>query len=107
MQVGYHHHQKSKNKKNLTHGQKFLNKFMDDIIYVMGTVGAFIFVPQLINVWQQQNISGVSLLSWVGLFAGSSFWIFYGFIHKAKPIIYANILSGAVQLFIIIGILVH
>lgn len=80
---------------------------MDDIIYVMGTIGALIFVPQFINVWQKHDISGVSILSWVGMFTGSSFWIFYGFVHKAKPIVYANILAAIIQLLIIVGILIH
>jgi len=80
---------------------------MDKIIYLVGSFGILIFVPQLIKVWSPSSIAGVSLLSWLGLLIASTFWLIYGLIHKAKPIIFLNTLGAVIQLLIVIGILIH
>jgi uncharacterized protein with PQ loop repeat len=98
MNVGHHDHHKSK---------KNLNSALDKIIYIFGTLGVFIFVPQLITVWTQSNIDGVSIISWLGMLCTSSFWIFYGIVKKAHPILVINLLAGTIQAFIILGILLH
>lgn len=108
MQIAVHHYQKrKKSPEELTQKQKALNKFVDDIVYIVGSFGVLVFIPQLIKVWSPGDIAGVSLISWTGLFVASSFWLFYGIIHKAKPIIFINILAVFIQLLIVIGILLH
>ncbi len=108
MQVGYHHYRKRRlSHQQATRSQKKLDRFMDDVIYIFGTVGAFIFIPQLLSVWGKGDISGVSIYSWLGMGTASTFWVVYGLIHRAKPIIYANLLAGIIQILIVIGILVH
>ncbi len=108
MQIALHHYQKNKKKsEELTQKQKTFNKIVDDIIYVIGSLGVLVFIPQLIRVWSPGDISGVSLLSWAGMFVASSFWLFYGIVHKVKPIIFINILAASIQLLIVIGILVR
>lgn len=106
MHIGYHHYQKHK-KKEFTKPQRSLNRFMDSIIYVGGVLGVIIFIPQLIDIWTKPSIDGVSLVSWLGMGIASTFWLFYGIVHKAKPIIFANLLAASIQLLIIAGILIH
>ena len=81
--------------------KNLLNKF----IYVFTIVGVMGNLPQLYKIWFERNTSGVSLLTWLGFFIGSLFWLFYGFVHKEKPIIYMNFLFATIQLFIVIGLL--
>lgn len=108
MQIAIHHYQKGKRSpEELTQKQKSFNKLVDDIIYIVGSFGVLVFIPQLLRVWSPGDISGVSLISWVGMFIASSFWLFYGIIHKAKPIIFINSLAVSIQLLIVIGILLH
>lgn len=37
-----------------------------------------------------QDISGVCLVAWTGFLTGSFFWLFYGIIHREKPIVVIN-----------------
>jgi uncharacterized protein with PQ loop repeat len=104
MNIAVHHHQK---RKQHFSNKKRMSRYVDDVIYAGGVLGVIIFIPQLIMIWTEKNISGVSLLSWLGMFVASSFWLMYGFVHKAKPIIFTNMLAALVQLMVIIGILVH
>ncbi len=108
MHIGLHHYQKNKKRAHdLTERQKKLNGIIDSLIYFIGSFGVLIFVPQLIKVWGGGDISGVSLLSWVGMFTASVFWLIYGIIHKARPIIFINSLAALVQLLVVIGLLIH
>ncbi len=108
MQIAFHHYQKNKKSpKDLTTSQKKLNSLMDKIIYIVGSFGILIFLPQLIKVWSQGSITGVSLLSWLGMFVASTFWLLYGVVHKAKPIIFVNVLAASIQLLVVIGIFIH
>ncbi len=108
MQIGLHHYQKRKKSPDeLSEKQKSFNTLIDGIIYIVGSFGVLVFIPQLIQVWSPGDVAGVSLISWAGMFIASSFWLFYGIVHKAKPIIYINILAASIQLLIVIGILLH
>ncbi len=107
-QLGFHHHHRMKHAgKKLTKGQRNLNQLVDATIYIMATLGALVFVPQMIDVWTRADIGAVSLFSWFGMLIGSLFWIIYGLVHQAKPIIYSSVLGAGIQLLIIVGILVH
>lgn len=108
MQIAIHHYQKGKKSpEELTQKQKSFNKLVDDIIYIVGSFGVLVFIPQLIQIWSPGDISGVSLISWIGISIASLFWLFYGIVHKAKPIIFINILAVSIQLLIVLGILLH
>ncbi len=73
----------------------------------MGVVSVAANLPQLIAVWTRPNISGVSVISWIGFFLGSVFWLAYGLVHKAKPIIVMNGMLIVVQGLVVVGLLRH
>lgn len=103
----HHYHKRKKASHQLSGSQRGLNSFVDRMVYVLGTLGVLIFVPQLIVVWTQKDISGVSVMSWFGMCAASTLWLIYGVVHREKPIMFANTLALVVQGLIILGILVH
>lgn len=82
-------------------------KLIDRSAYLMGAITVAVNVPQLIAVWTSPDINGVSLVSWTGFFLGSGFWLFYGIIHKEKPIITINSMLLCVQGLIVLGIIRH
>lgn len=104
MHFGYHHYQKRKSSGEKTTGLKNL---LDKTIYLGAFVAPILLVPQLLKIWQEKNATGVSLLTWLGYLGGTVFWLFYGLVHKQKPIILANITFGLLTLFIVIGILLY
>lgn len=102
MHAPYHHHHKSSGTK-----KNQLVKFMDTAVYVIIIMGVAANIPQLIKVWYAADVVGVSLISWVCFFGLSVFWFLYGWIHKLRPVIVANLLLMFVQSLIVIGILVR
>ena len=80
---------------------------MDKLIYLVAIAGPLITIPQVLKIWIEQNPSGVSVLSWGGYFIGAFFWVTYGFIHKEKPIILANLLWIIFTSLIVVGVFVY
>jgi len=119
MASGLHHFHKRKQKGEVetasslkkpkspyeTPSRNKLKGFMDTIIYIVAVLGPLIAIPQVLKIWQVQDASGVSLITWIGYLLGGFFWLSYGILHKEKPIIITNALWIFVQAFIIIGII--
>ena len=79
-------------------------------IEIVGLIAAsfttFAFVPQVLKIWKNRNISGVSISMYVIMLIGISMWLFYGFLIKSLAVIVANIVTGLLQLFIVTLILI-
>lgn len=80
---------------------------VDKAVFLVGFFGAIIYLPQLLKIWVGKNVSGISLVSWIGIFLGSIIWVLYGIAHKQKPIIYINIILALMQILIVIGIFIY
>jgi MtN3 and saliva related transmembrane protein len=78
--------------------------YLDHIIYFVGFVGPIMTIPQLIKVWGQHSVEGLSAVSWSAYLITAIFWLVYGLIHKEWPIIVANIIWIMVNIPIVIGI---
>ncbi len=104
----YHLHQRKRiHQKNLEpypHPTKW-KYYLDKVIYAAGLAGPIITIPQIWDIWHNQNASGVSLVSWTGYLFIAFIWLFYGFVHKEKPIIIMYIANIIVQLIVVIGII--
>ncbi len=64
-----------------------LKRFLDHIIYAVCILTPMIVLPQVWKIWSEQNASGISLITYVGLIIANLIWVFYGVVHKEKPII--------------------
>lgn len=78
---------------------------IDKVIYLVGVFGVAVYIPQLLKIWTEKNVSGLSLLSWMGITTGSVIWLLYGIAHKQKPIIIINFFLTIIQLSIVAGII--
>ncbi len=80
-------------------------------IEIVGLIAAsfttFAFVPQVFKIWKNRNASGVSISMYVIMLIGISIWLYYGLLIKSVAVITANIVSGLLQLFIIIFTLIN
>ena len=88
------------------HPDKWKN-LMDKLIYIVGVIGPIMTIPQLMNVWVDKNISGVSAITFATYFITSIFWISYGIMHKEKPIIFIYGCWLIIHFLIVLGILLH
>ncbi len=108
MNVGFHHfhlrkfhHLKSKSK-----AQKSIIQIIDSLVYVGGFTGIVFTIPQLAQLWINRQVQGLSLVTWLGFLGGSLFWLLYGIVHKAKPIVFINFTYSIVNILIVIGIII-
>ncbi|MFA5259362.1 MAG: SemiSWEET family transporter [Candidatus Pacearchaeota archaeon] len=80
-----------------------LKRSVDEIVYVIAFLGPIMTIPQVMKIWLGQNAEGISLISWISFTIFSFFWLFYGIIHKEKPIITANALTLMLNIIIVFG----
>lgn len=65
-----------------------LKRVLDRLIFVIGFLSPLFTLPQVWEIWVYKNADGVSPVTWGALFIFAFFWLFYGIIHKEKPIIF-------------------
>ena len=63
-------------------------------------------VPQIYEVFHG-NISGVSIMAWLGFIIFSVLFLVYGIIHNIKPMVVTNALWVFVDSLVVVGVLVH
>lgn len=79
--------------------------FIDRGVYAVGILGVLVIIPQILKIWVDRDINGVSVITWIGFSIGALFWLFYGIIHKVKPIILTNFAVLIADLLVISGLL--
>lgn len=82
-------------------------RFLDRVIYFVGVSGPIMTLPQLYEIWINQNTAGVSLISWGWYLATAFVWLTYALVHKEKPLIVTYILWIIIEFFIVLGILIY
>lgn len=60
----------------------------------VGTAAALLsitsFAPQIVKIWKEKDASSVSLRTYIVTVTGFAFWIAYGILIKAWPVIASN-----------------
>lgn len=97
MHIGLHHAETRKKDGSA--------KFLDHLMIVVGLAGPLALIPQLITIWIDKDISGLSLLTWSLLAIGSLLWLIYGIARRMPAIIAGNTLLTIFNCLIVIGIL--
>jgi uncharacterized protein with PQ loop repeat len=80
-------------------------RLLDKLMYGVGLLAPIALLPQVIRVYQDGDVSGLSIYTWGGLSFVNLLWAFYGYVHNEKPILIANTLVTILNLSIVIGIL--
>lgn len=61
---------------------------------IIGFIAALLttscYLPQVWHTWQTREVAGISLLMYLTLFAGVSFWLVYGILLGSWPLILSN-----------------
>ena len=65
------------------------------------------FVPQLIKILKTKESTGVSLTMYLVMFTGIVTWLIYGLLIESVAVIAANLVTGILQIGIIILKLKH
>lgn len=108
MNIGIHHFLGKYGDLNLKDDPLLQSKrfraFINRSVYAAGTLGVIVIIPQIIKIWVSRDF-GASIFTWIGFFIGSVFWLFYGLVHKEKPIILTNFAVMIADLMVILGLL--
>ncbi len=108
--TGLHHfHKRVRKHEKLEpypHPNKF-KRFMDKAIFVVGIFGPLMTIPQVMKVWLNKNVSGISPITWSAFIFIASFWLCYGILHKEKPIIITQSLWFTMHLSILAGVIIY
>ena len=78
---------------------------VEKVSYIAVALGIIMTVPQIMTIWIEKKVDGVSIVTWVSYSLLTVFWIYYGVLHKEKPIIIGNVLGLLVNIAIVTGVL--
>ena len=85
-----------------------MSDFQIEIIgLIAATFTTVAFIPQVLKIWKKRDASGVSVSMYVIMLIGICIWLFFGILIGSIAVVTANIISGILQLFIIIFAFTH
>jgi len=85
----------------------YIKKITDKLVYVVAFLGPIMTLPQSHDIWSHKDAGSVSLLTWGTYVIANIIWLFYGFLHKEKPIIYMYSLGLIVNLTVVVGVIIY
>ncbi|MEK9178798.1 MAG: SemiSWEET family transporter [Patescibacteria group bacterium] len=68
--------------------------------FIAAGIGIVMFIPQAVQVWKTKNTKSLSLATFSLLVLTSVFWLIYGVLLSAKPVILANAVVLTLSLYI-------
>lgn len=82
-------------------------KAIDWLIYPVAIASPLALVPQVVQLYATHSAAGLSYLTWTLLAALNFLWVFYGFLHRERPIIITNLTFMLLDLAIVGGIFLY
>jgi MtN3 and saliva related transmembrane protein len=82
-----------------------LLRSLDRLMFIVAIFSPAAFLPQVIHIFKDKDVAGLSIATWVILTVINSLWAIYGFVHRDKPVFIANVLIALLDVCIVIGIL--
>ena len=80
---------------------------IDKVILPIAMISPLMTIPQVLQVWVDGKVEGVSVTTWSAYALGTLFWTLYGLAHKEKPIFFANFFLFILDIAIVLGVLSH
>lgn len=87
-----------------------VNRFkrvLDRMVYFTGALSVFMSIPQVLQIYMNQNAGGVSFATWFAFLINAIIWTTYGLVHKEKAIIMMYCSFIVIDLMVVIGILMY
>lgn len=92
------------------HLHKYLTKkhevaLVDRLMSVAAVVHPLTAAPQVYVIYKTQDVTGVSLWTWLGFMVLGLIFLAYGVMHKIKPFIVTQLLWFVVDFSIVCGVI--
>jgi uncharacterized protein with PQ loop repeat len=84
-----------------------VKRFVDKLVYFASIMGVLMTLPQIWLIYVGRNASGLSIISYCSYLVIGLIWLYYGILHKAKPIILVNTIWFFLYIAIIVGIVLY
>lgn len=82
-------------------------KELNKAVMLVAIVEPLTTLPQIIRVFVDKDVSGVSVVTWALYAFFEAVWVIYGLAIKNHPIIIANCLWIVMDLAVVLGVLIH
>ena len=94
-------------KRKIPHvSKKFSYQFLDYLVYLISFAGPIATIPQIMDIWIKRNLA-VNEITWGSYMFIAIVWLYYGILHKEKPIIFSNVLWIIADCFVVIGAMLY
>ncbi len=84
-----------------------MRRFFDFLMYGIGVMAPLALLPQVIHVYSYKDAAGLSLTTWLLLGTINTLWVVYGWLHRAYPILLANLGMALLNFIIVVGIFLY
>lgn len=88
------------------HSKRWAREF-DKVMIFVGLISPLMAIPQIIDVFVNQDAGRVSGFSWGGNATIDVFWLLYGVSHRSKPLIFSSIFWIVADLLVVIGVIIY
>jgi len=99
MNFGLHHLSKR--------SRKMTRSWFDYFMYAIAMATPLVLLPQVLQLFTNKTVAGLSIETWFLLGCLNFFWILYGLVHREPPIYIGNFLVGILNFTIVYGIFLY
>lgn len=82
-------------------------RIADKMVYLASILTPVMTLPQVYNVWINGNVKGISVIAWGFYAIASAIWLWYGILHKEKPLIVLNAFMFVLNSLVAIGAIIY
>lgn len=82
--------------------KKYQTNLLDRVMYLVAFAGPVMTIPQILDIWTTKT-STLNIVTWGSYLAIGFIWLFYGLVHKEKPIIFSNLLGIVTTGLVFVG----
>ena len=99
MNFGLHHLSKR--------SRKMTRSWFDYFMYTIAMVTPLVLLPQVLQLFTNKSVAGLSIETWFLLGCLNVVWILYGLVHREPPIYIGNFLVGILNFTVVYGIILY
>jgi hypothetical protein len=102
-----HHHARKQIKRGWPLIDSRAAHLLDKLAYPIGVASLLMSSPQIYDIFVNQQVAGLTFITWFMWSLFNLFWIFYGIVHKVKAILFLNMGWFIVNGIVAFGILLY
>lgn len=82
--------------------KKAKKQAVDSMAYAVGIIGNFAVIPQIIKAWTS-DAPGLAVMTWALFMLIGVIWLAYAVVHRARPLIAAQIVGLTCNGLVVMG----